>query len=195
MWLWLLAFVTSASKQKSCRFRVQLCWLWISGYRPSENWLVSMAASLVQCLWEEGKSRAPVQKAEQIQVNHLPPVAAGCAQEWAQNQHSPLTYWHPLLGGEYLMPSHRCAGGRFWTAGGREIKQCDLGAAHFHNGQAYVESHCTPSSMGWGGSQSTAGCLAQRGIHPLQRSSVNIYNLLFLITQSWKGLLGQEKKR
>lgn len=88
MWLWLLAFVTSTSKQKSCMFRVQLCWLWISGYRPSENWLVSMAASLVQCLWEEGKSRAPVQKAEQIQVNHLPPrrcrLCSGVSTEPAQ---------------------------------------------------------------------------------------------------------------
>lgn len=131
-----ISICISASKQKSCYIRVQLCWLWISGYRPRESWLASVAASLVQWLWNEGTSRVSVQKAEQMQVNHLPLTAVGCTQEWAQNQHSPLTYWPPPLGGEGLMPSNRCAGGRFWTAGHREISIiCEL-----HNS---IVSRCT----------------------------------------------------
>lgn len=164
-----ISICISASKQKSCYFRVQLCWLWISGYRPRESWLASVAASLVQWLWNEGTSRVSVQKAEQMQVNHLPPTAVGCTQKWAQNQHSPLTYWPPPLGGEGLMPSNRWCRRQILDSR-TQRNQCHLWAAQFHSEQVYMESHHCPSNMGWGGSLRVgmAGYMAQHGIHPPQ---------------------------
>lgn len=123
---------------------------------------------------------------------HCCGLYSGVSPEPAQ----PLTWWPPRLGGEGLMPSNRGTGGRFWTAGDRELKQCDLWAAQFHNEQVYMESHHALSSMGWGGSQGGYSWVHGTAGHPSTaniKSSVNIYNLPFLITQSWKNFLGREK--
>lgn len=207
MWLWLLTFATSTLKQRAYISGFEPYWLWNSGYTARESWLVSTAV----CDRRIKASPEPQHKRQKRhRVNHLRrslapasclvSLAASCS--WAvvrralrpvQPSRTPLINWQRRgPDSEDLMPSPRCVGGVFWTAKDREVKQHGLGAVSCHPAQVHMDEplRSTQHGMGW---EPEGGYSWGHGTaHPSTekvKSSVNVRNLLFLITQHWKALL------